>query len=113
MSIIKDKQVSETNPMPYELVRSGEVATLLNAQAGVAISPSLELNNINTAIVVTSTASATVNIEVSLDNINWAVGATSTLTVAGSDPIIIQASWRYIRANVTASTGNTTVKAGY
>jgi len=112
MALIKDKAVSEKNPMPFELVTSGEVIALFTIQAGLAVSTAFNTQNIQNAIMVTTTATSIVDIEVSLDGLEWAVGATSTLLAAGSDAIIINAPWKFVRANITASTGLTTVKVG-
>lgn len=63
-------------------------------------------------IQVVSTAAATVQIQVSNDKSNWILAGTVTLAGAGTDGFTTDASWKYIRANVTANSGTVTAYLG-
>jgi len=60
-------------------------------------------------VVGTGTVSATINIEVSLDGTNWCSTVAGTITLSGTtsatDGFTTSASWKYVRANVTAISG--------
>lgn len=63
--------------------------------------------------VLNSGTSATVAIEGSNDDRNWVSIGTITLTTSGiTDGFVKAAPWAYIRANITALSGNVTVTAG-
>lgn len=53
-------------------------------------------------IQIVSTGAATVAIEGSLDNTNFVNLTTFTLGAAGTDYVVIDAAWAYVRANITS-----------
>lgn len=58
------------------------------------------------------TGSATINVEVSNNATNWLTLGTITLslsTTAATDGFVSNATWTYVRGNVTALTANGTV----
>lgn len=88
-------------------VKSGRVIDILAVSSGTPTGPWMYKDAPKSAIQVVATASATVVIEASNDGINAINTAMGTVTLAGagSDGFTTDASWKFIRARVTANAG--------
>lgn len=94
-------------------VKSGTVLTILGPTTTTSTGPGMfkdAPNSVFQATVVgTGAVSATVVIECSLDNVNWCQTALGTITLSGtnsaSDGFTTNASWKYIRARISAVSG--------
>lgn len=87
--------------------QDGKATKLLNAVTSTGVGSALKKPTHNVTIQATlgtaGTTTATVNAEVSNDLVGWIVARTFTLSGANdSDGQVINASWKYIRGNVTA-----------
>lgn len=93
-------------------VKSGRVTNLVPDNTTGIVTGDWKFKDApKSAIQVVATAAATVVFDVSNDGIN-AVDTplgTVTLSGAGSDGFITDASWKYVRARVTANSGNVSI----
>ena len=106
------------------LIQSNKSHTLLNAVTSTGAGSSYSKPGLYSTLQAIANGSsgaysATVNVEVSNDGTNWMVMGTITLsgtaTTADTDGFASNASWKYIRGNVTAISGtgaNVTLEMG-
>jgi len=95
-------------------VKSGRVIDILPATTAATLTGSWYFKDApKSAIQVVATAAATVVFDVSNDGVNALDTplATVTLAAAGSDGFTTDASWKYVRARVTANSGTVSVNA--
>ena len=109
--------VSASSAAPVTVIRpvQGVVTTLLNAVAVTGAGSWIAVPTIPAAIQATvtdtATVTATIDIEVSNDGVNAVSTAPITISLSGattdSDGGILNAPWKYVRANLSALTGTT------
>ena len=93
-------------------VKSGHTIDLLPADtSGTPTGAWMYKDAPLSTIQVVATAAATVILEVSNDGVNPVATSLGTVTLAGagSDGFVCNASWKYIRARVTANVGTVSV----
>ena len=105
--------VSPTDPMPVSAMVTGAVSILLAAATVVGAGAWVALSKIPVAcqatVSGTGTVTGTVDIEVSNDGVTPIATAPLTINLNGtttaSDGGVVNAPWKYIRANLTAISG--------
>jgi len=91
----------------------------VNFTNGVANSLAIYKESPYSVFQVIAAAAATVKIQGSNEiatgegvNSNWVDIGTVTLAAAGTDAVVVNAPWRYVRASVTAATAKTEILMG-
>ena len=104
--------VSPTDPMPTSAAVTGAVSTLLTAAAPYAAGwVALSKIPVSCQAIISGTGAVTgtVDIEVSNDGVTPIATAPLTINLNGtttaSDGGVVNAPWKYIRANLTAVSG--------